>query len=230
MDPVDGLGREWLRVDTDEGGDGARTILANLEQLRWILGDMLETKSLEAVWPFRLVISASAPENGAQWKVRHGYYLLALRPGQPVSYERVAEIFLQTNTRRLPPEIDHGLPLLFKDIEARGPRVTWGKKPVKPDLDWARVRLFPEKPAYAGRFPVFLNNLRAGALLSVAEANAFGKDSKSLEQEIGEFERQVEKLQREKDAFPDCSFKSYFRRLIGLDHAGGSPAGRSATP
>ena len=51
-----------------------------------------------------------------------------------------------------------------------------------------------------------------------------------LQQEIGEFERQVEKLQREKDAFPDCSFKSYFRRLIGLDHAGGSPAGRSATP
>jgi hypothetical protein len=48
------------------------------------------------------------------------------------------------------------------------------------------MHLFATKPEYAGRFNVFMNNLRGGSGLLVAEANAFGKDSKTLEKEAAE--------------------------------------------
>ena len=48
------------------------------------------------------------------------------------------------------------------------------------------MHLFATKPEYAGRFNVFMNNLRGGSRRLVAEANAFGKDSKTLEKEAAE--------------------------------------------
>jgi hypothetical protein len=96
----------------------------------------------------------------------------------------VARLLLEANTPRLPAHVDRNLPRLFQNVSAHGSRVTWAQKPAKPDLDWARVQMFATKPEYAGRFSVFLNNLRGGALLSVAEANAFGKPSDVLEKEV----------------------------------------------
>jgi hypothetical protein len=47
--------------------------------------------------------------------------------------------------------------------------------------------MFATKPEYSGRFQIFVNNLRGGSLLTVAEANAFGKDSKTLESEVAAY-------------------------------------------
>ena len=172
-----------FRVDTDGDMAGARQTLANLEQLRWILGGMLENKDLQATWPFRILIADGAPGNVlvpvCAWTVRGRG-----RPGSEPSFIEVAQLFLEANTPRLPAEVDSGVSRLFFEISARGSQVTWAKKPANPDVAWARMQLFATKPEYAGRFSVFLNNLRGGSLLSVAEANAFGKPSSALEQEI----------------------------------------------
>ena len=172
-----------FRVDTDGALTHARKVLSNLEQLRWVLGGILEDKNLEATWPFRVLISAVVP-GGTSFKLAHGEYVLTIPPAAQPSLAEVAQLFIEANTPRLPEAVDKNFPRLFENLEANGSHVTWAQKPQKPDFDWARLQLFATKPAYAGRFPVFMNNLRGGSLLLVAEANAFGKDSKTLEEEV----------------------------------------------
>lgn len=175
-----------FHVETDDNVSAARDALVNLEQLRWTLGGMLESKNLQAIWPFRILITPSARGAAPDFVVRHGEYVLAVAPDGRIPFERVAKLFLDANTRRLPPDVEAGLPQLFAGLQARGSRITIGASPAHPDLAWARMHLFATKPEYAGRFNVFMNNLRGGSALLVAEANAFGKDSKLLEQEAGE--------------------------------------------
>ncbi len=170
-------------MDTDGDLAQARKVLTNLEQLRWVLGGILENKDLEATWPFRILITASVSA-GSAYKLAHGEYVLTIAPGTEPSYVETARLFLENNTPRFPTEADQNLPRLFENIQANGSRVTWARKPAKPDLDWARMQFFATATSYAGRFPVFINNLRGGSLLLVAEANAFGKDSKTLETEV----------------------------------------------
>lgn len=176
-----------FRVDTDSDPGRARQTLANLEQLRWILGGMLENKDLQATWPFRVLITDAAPPGEPSFQFAHAQYICAVRPDSEPSYIEVARLLLEANTPRLPTEVDRNLPRLFQNLSARGSRVTWAKKPGDADLDWARLQMFATKPEYAGRFSVFLNNLRGGALLSVAEANAFGKPSEVLEKEVAAY-------------------------------------------
>jgi hypothetical protein len=176
-----------FRVDTDADPTRARQVLANLEQLRWILGKMLENKDLSATWPVRILITSSAQPNASQFRLAHGEYIAAVRPDAEPSYVEVAKLLLESNTPRLPQDVDTGVPQLFYELTAHGSKVTWAKKPPGAGLAWARVRLFTTKPEYAGRFPVFLNNLKGGSLLTVAEANAFGKPSETLEKEAAAY-------------------------------------------
>jgi hypothetical protein len=176
-----------FRVDTNGDVVRAREILANLEQMRWILGGWLEDKNLEATFPFRVVVSPEAPASSTSFILLHGQYICAVRPGVDPPYAEVAKLMLESNTTRLPSQIDSSVPKLFESIEAHGSQVTWAKRPANPDVDWARVQLFATKPEYAGRFRIFLNNLRGGSLLLPAEANAFGKDSKTLEAEVAAY-------------------------------------------
>jgi hypothetical protein len=175
-----------FHVDTDANASDARDALVNLEQLRWVLGGMLESKNLQATWPFRILITPSAQGAAPDFVVRHGEYVLAVAPNGSIPLDRVAKLFLDANTSRLPSEVEAGLPQLFAGLQARGSRVTIGASPAHPDLALARMHLFATKPEYAGRFNVFMNNLRGGSRLLVAEANAFGKDSKALEKEAAE--------------------------------------------
>ena len=176
-----------FRVDTDQDPQGAREALATLEQLRWILGGMLESKDLNATWPLRILITPRADGSSQQFTLAHGEYVLAVNSRESIPFQTVAKLFIESNTPRLPPEVEEQLPRLFEHLEAHGSRVTWATPPSQPDLNWARVDLFATKSEYAGRFHIFLNNLRAGSPLRTAEANAFGSDSNSLEQEAKQF-------------------------------------------
>jgi len=190
---IDGRGR-WtefnigpFRIDTDQDPQEAREALATLEQLRWILGGMLESKDLNATWPMRILITSRADISSQQFTQAHGEYVLAVQSRQSIPFQTVAKLFIESNTPRLPPEVELQLPRLFEHLEAHGSRVTWASPPPHPDLDWARIQLFATNAEYAGRFHIFLNNLRGGSPLRTAEANAFGSDSNSLEQEAKQF-------------------------------------------
>jgi hypothetical protein len=177
-------------VDSDGDTAAARDALTQLEQLRWVMGGLLESKDLRAVWPIRVIISKSANSNpttsGTEFVWQNGSYQLLTLPGAHLPLGQVASIFLESNTARLPPEVESGVQQLFDTLEAKGSRVTWGANPTHPDLAWARIHLFATKFEYAPHFHIFLNALRGGSTLRAAERNSFSGDPESLEKEVAE--------------------------------------------
>jgi hypothetical protein len=167
--------------------DPARQDLADLEQLRWVLGGLLESQDLPSVWPFRVLVTKSAKTNPTPstngFVLQNGQYLLLTHPGEPLPLAQVAKILLDANTPRLPPEVESGLPQLFATLKARGSRVTWGAPPVHPDLNWARMQLFATRFEYTSSFHIFVTSLKDGSTLSAAETNAFGQPRDVLEKQ-----------------------------------------------
>ncbi len=165
----------------------AHVALTQLEQLRWVLGNLLEIKDLPSLWPIRIVLTHEASESPAGapdgFVLRNGQFLRVSTPGAPVPLGQVASLLLDANTPRLPPDVESGLRSLFSTLEAHGSRVTWGGAPAHPDLAWARMQLFATKFEYGASFHIFLTALRGGSTLAAAERNAFGKSSEALEAE-----------------------------------------------
>jgi hypothetical protein len=174
-------------VDSEGDTSAARDALTQFEQLRWVLGGLLESKDLPSVWPIRVMLTRNEKTNpnqsNDQFVSQNGQYIFLTSSSTHLPLEQVAGILLDANTPRLPPEIEAGLRQLFSTLEAHGSRVTWGGPPAHPDLDWARIQLFATKFEYGSSFHIFMNALRGGSTLRVAERNAFGKDSQTLEQE-----------------------------------------------
>jgi predicted phage tail protein len=174
-------------VDTDGDTGAARQALTQLEQLRWVLGGLLESKDLQSIWPLRVMLSDLAKTNpttsGTEFVLQNGQYVLLTAPGAHLPLGQVAIILLEANTPRMPADVEYGLQQLFDTLEAQGSRVTWGGKPAHPDLNWARIQLFATKFEYGTSFHIFLNALKGGSTLRAAEHNAFAKDATELEQE-----------------------------------------------
>ncbi len=141
----------------------------------------------------------------------------------------VAGILLDANTPRLPPEVESGLRALFSTLRAQGSRVTWGGAPAHLDLPWARMQLLATKFEYASSFHIFLAALKSGSSLQVAEQNAFGRDSKTIEQEAaanlasGNWQP-VSVSGRQLDPKRDLGVHSVEGDLQTLMQTGGNPA------
>ena len=174
-------------VDTDGDVGAAREVLTQLEQLRWVLGGLLESKDLQSIWPLRVMLSDLAKTNpttsGTEFVLQNGQYVLLTAPGAHLPLGQVAIILLEANTPRMPVDVEYGLQQLFDTLEAHGSRVTWGGKPAHADLNWARIQLFATKFEYGTSFHIFLNALKGGSTLRAAEHNAFAKDAAELERE-----------------------------------------------
>ncbi len=170
-------------VDFQGQADAGRDVLNQLEQVRWVLGGLLESKDLPSVWPIRVVLSKDAKTNPDGFVFANGRYLLASAPGQSIPLGQVAGILLDANTPRLPPDAESGLRQLFGTLQAKGSKVVWGGPVPRPDLAWARMQLFATKFEYGLSFHIFVAALRDGSGIRVAERNAFGKEPDVLEKE-----------------------------------------------
>jgi hypothetical protein len=169
-------------VDTEGDAAAARDVLTQLEQLRWMLSGLLENRDLNPVWPVHLLVTSSIPADGKIHQVRD-IYVIVLAPGARPPLDEFTKLLLRDTVPRLPEEVEHALPVLFSTMSAKGSRVTWGGAPAHPDLDWARLQLFATGFEYAGRFGVFLTNLRNGSSLAIAARNAFDKSIGELDQQ-----------------------------------------------
>ena len=172
-------------VATDGDSGQARDVLTQLEQMRWTLNGLLDSRDINPLWPVRVLITSDAKPTPGIVQARDGY-VIVMAPGTRPPMAALAKLFLEENTPRLPPEVERGFPKLFSTFEAKGPRVTWGAPPAEPDLDWARMQLFATQRDYAGRFHVFMTNVRNGSNMSIAAQNAFGKSLAELDREARE--------------------------------------------
>ncbi len=179
------IGPFYVASERDPGA--AREDLAQLEQLRWVLGNLLEQKDLPSLWPIRIML-VDREENArgsspSEFVWQNAQYVFVSPLGSKLPLGGVAGLLLDANTPRLPPQVESGLRQLFSTLEARGSRVTWGGPPPHPDLAWARMQLFATKFEYGTSFHIFLTALKGGSTLAAAERNAFGKTSAELESE-----------------------------------------------
>ncbi|MBV9082842.1 MAG: hypothetical protein JOZ62_09215 [Acidobacteriaceae bacterium] len=171
-------------VDTQSEVAAARDDLTQLEQLRWVLGGLLESKDLPSVWPLRILLTReNEGTKPAEFVWQNGQNLLIAKAGTRLPLDQVCGILLDNNTPRLPPEVESGLRQLFSTLEAHGSRVTWGGPVPRPNLAWARMQLFATKFEYGLSFHIFIAAVKNGSSLRVAEGNAFGKDPDELEKE-----------------------------------------------
>ncbi len=172
-----------MATDRDEAH--ARETLTQLEQLRWVLGNLLETKDLPSLWPIRIVLTGKNKETNpsGEFVWQNSQYLLVSGPDDRPPLAQVAGLLLDANTPRLPADVESGIRQLFSTLEAHGSRVTWGGPVAHPDLAWARMQLFATKFEYGASFHIFLTALKGGSTLAAAERNAFGKPTAELESE-----------------------------------------------
>ncbi len=174
-----------VEVYSSAGPKEGRDTLVKFEEFRHALGYILGETDLQMALPVRILLfkngAPSMPEPVTRGRAQ---YNIVLTSGQPVSSEvfaRLTQLFLETNTARMPERIERGLISLFSTIQVNGIRITLGEPPVHPDLDWARMHLLAVDPQYYGNLRVLTYNLRKGVDEDAAFRNAFSKRPEEIE-------------------------------------------------
>ena len=173
-------------VMTDASPRTARETMVRFEQFRAALGQILGEPELTTALPVRIMIFKnpsgwnSAPPF-AEGRDRYSLALGEKTPVTPETYIALTHLFLKSNSTQMPLPFERGLISFFSTFDVSGIRITVGKPPAKPDLDWARIHLMVVDPEYFGKIRVLLYNLRHGVADDPAYRNAFGKSAAEVE-------------------------------------------------
>ena len=175
-----------LEVMTDAGARSGRETMVRFEQFRAALGQIVGEDDLQAPLPVRIFVFKNARgwTSAAPLTEGRAHYCIVLSEKGAVTpeiYSALTRLFLKSNTAQMPPAFERGLIAFFSTFEVTGIRITAGKPPAQPDLDWARVHLMVVDPDYYGKIRVLLYNLRHGVADDPAYRNAFGKSAAEVE-------------------------------------------------
>lgn len=186
----------WIRftsgpyeVLTDAGARPGRETMVRFEQFRHALGQIVGEQNLETPLPIRIFVfrnpqAWATPAPVVQGRDRYAI-VLGVNAGLPSPVIReLTRMFLEANTTRMPAAFEHGLIDFFSTFEVSGIRITAGKPPASPNLDWARIHLLVTDPEYYGKLRVLLYNLRKGVADDAAYRNAFGKGPAEIAQHV----------------------------------------------
>ncbi len=193
-----GLGDEhWLRIRsgpfevlTPTTERAARQGMAQAEQFRHAVTELLGLKDSTTVWPIRiLVLKDRRPSLPGSLAMGRDAWLSVTAAGEPLSndwHKACARLFLDDNTGRMPPGMESGLITLLSTLEVNGPKLTLGvpPPPAERTRDWARMHLFATQPEYAGRMRVLLSNMTHGGDYDAACRNAFEKPASEMEKRV----------------------------------------------
>lgn len=175
-----------FEVWTDGNDTKARTRLVEAEQFRYELGNILGKEDLKSVWPIRL-LAPKDKKRGAGSKLHRvrDLWIMTIPLDEPLSAEfrrDATKIFLDSNVRAFPKEIDQALADLLAPLEVNGTRLRLGvPDAASRNMAWARVHLFVTDPRFSGRSRVFFSNLDSGADTAVADRNAFEKSPPEID-------------------------------------------------
>jgi len=191
--PLAASADQWIRftsgpfeVWSSTGATSGRETLVRFEEFRYALGQALGSDDLNTALPVRILLfktgAPATPEPIIRGRDRYDIVLTSAAPG-PQVFARLTQLFLESNTARMPEALEHGLVDLFSTIEVSGIRITLGRPPANPDLDWARVHLLAVDSEYYGKLRVITYNLRNGVDQEAAFRNAIGKSPAQIEQQ-----------------------------------------------
>jgi hypothetical protein len=175
-----------FEVFSDVGPRAGRETMVRFQEFRHAVGQVLGEADLQTAQPIRILVLKNASpwiQQSALTVGRSSYNVIlqdkAAVPGDV--YRELTRLFLQSNTNRMPASLERGLAEFFSTFEVTGIRITVGKPPAKPDLDWARIHLLVADPDYYGKVRVLLSNLRKGVAEDAAYRNAFAKSPAEVE-------------------------------------------------
>ena len=175
-----------FEVMTDAGARPGRETMVRFEQFRNALGQIVGEDDLQTPLPLRIFVFKNAQSWTSPAPLTEGrdHYAIVLGEKSAVTpeiYSELTRLFLKSNTTQMPPAFERGLVAFFSTFEVNGIRITAGKPPAKPDLDWARIHLMVADPDYYGKIRVLLYNLRHGVADDPAYRNAFSKSAAEVE-------------------------------------------------
>jgi hypothetical protein len=175
-----------FEVMTDAGARPGRETMVRFEQFRNALGQIVGEDDLQTPLPLRIFVFKNAQGWTSPAPLTEGrdHYAIVLGEKSAVTpeiYSELTRLFLKSNTTQMPPAFERGLVAFFSTFEVNGIRITAGKPPAKPDLDWARIHLMVADPDYYGKIRVLLYNLRHGVADDPAYRNAFSKSAAEVE-------------------------------------------------
>jgi hypothetical protein len=194
-----------LRVISDAGDNDARTRLAEMEQIRYVMGrfigkSALGNDDLKAIWPITLVLFGDRRD--AQTYaipapfIEGGSANLSVAykgdPPEPAWRSEIARQLIEANAARMPAEIETALCDLFSTIAVDATRVSLGAPLPAGSVsegrrkEWAKLHLLATGDEYAGRFRVYLGNLQGGDL-QLAARNTFAVSFDELERRMNAY-------------------------------------------
>src|ERR1039458_5843878 len=150
-----------FEVMTDAAPRGARETVVRFEQFRNALGQIVGEDDLQTPLPVRIFVFKSAKGWTSAAPITEGRDRFCIVLGEksavtPEIYSELARLFLKSNTTQMPAAFERGLIAFFSTFEVNGIRITAGKPPARPDLDWARIHLMVADPDYYGKIRVLL--------------------------------------------------------------------------
>jgi len=175
---------EAVEVYSEAGPKAGRAALVRFEQFRHALGKVLGEDNLQAAMPLRVLLFRKREPLDRVLTGRDRYAVVQ-REGTPPSsalQRDLARLYLEAGTR-MPAFLERGLIDLFSTLEVTGIRITIGKPPASPNLDWARMALLATSEEYYGKLRVLAYNLRRGAAPEPAYHNAVAKTPAQIDRE-----------------------------------------------
>lgn len=177
-----------FQVLTDGAERNAREVLAQLDQVRYLLGTNLAKTEPKTIWPLRVLVF-KAPEPVQVPALARDAYLGAVSGNSvpPAFLRQVVRLLIEANSSRMPAGIERGLEAFYSTAQVSATRITLGQPPppAERDRDWARLDLLVTSPDYAGtaKLRVLLYNLQQGSDPDPAFRNGFGKSAAQIEQQ-----------------------------------------------
>lgn len=184
-----------FEVYTAAGAKAGRQVLADLEQFRHALGQVIGKPEITSVWPVRVMLFESARDARGyptgSFKPRRDGWITALVKEQRLPFAQLTRILLASGTGPLPEWVEQGLAALFSTLEIERTRVTLGAPPPETARtpEWAKMHMLAVTLEYGGRLRVLISNLEQGADWVAAYRNAFEKTPKQIEEEAAGYRR-----------------------------------------
>ena len=184
-------GRGPIEVYSSAGDKPARETLNYLLQLRHAIGKALGKEEAASLWPIRIVVQKNAKASSSLTLARD-YWVATVASGAPIPrllIRDIARVLVESNSARMPPEVERGFADLYSTLGVQGTRVTLGAPVPAADLtlDWARMHLVSVHPDYSGKIGVLLRNLSQGLDQEPSWRNAFGKTRQEIDQQAQEW-------------------------------------------
>ncbi|MGA2592828.1 MAG: hypothetical protein ABSH32_23185, partial [Bryobacteraceae bacterium] len=122
-----------FEVMSSAGTKDGRDTLVRFEEFRHALGLVLGDDNLQTPQPVRILLfKTGAPQTPEPIVHGRDQYAIVLTAGKPIAPEvfaRLTQLFLDTNSARMPERLERGLVELFSTIEVTGIRITLGRPP-----------------------------------------------------------------------------------------------------